>query len=159
MYCVVAHVIFYSIYKKQQEFPELQIKKKTKIEKNAVENSKFVNQEGQLNSSVYDPVVANFVHNIEQRPDGCDIVLRDVVRTELFPRVKFIINERDLLYSMDKNSICYSICKWCNCLHDNEAKKVNFWMKNTKKVKKYLTQHRNNVIKNIKKIAKSKYKI
>ena len=84
MFFIDAHLTFGSILKKQEDCSESQIKKKTYMGKFAAENRELKNQQEQLNSSVYDHD-AKFIHNIVQGPNGCDIVLRDIVCIFYFP--------------------------------------------------------------------------
>ena len=84
---------------------------------------------------------------------GFDLVLRTVVRENLFPKVKFIHKDVDLAFD---GAICASMLKWINLEHKSPEFKLKVWATNVCNVDKYLTQHRNNKIKKFKKLAKSK---
>ena len=73
--------------------------------------------------------------------------------------MNFFEKECNLLFNMKEGSICYLMLKWCDKLKENEEYKIKFWTTNMNNIKNFHTQHCNNVIKNIKKIAKRKYKI
>ena len=47
-----------------------------------------------------------------QGKTGFNIVLRNVVGHELFPKVKFIKKEVDLIFSTESKLICWSVFKW-----------------------------------------------
>jgi len=85
---------------------------------------------------------------------GFNLVLRTVVRENLFPKVKFIHKDVDLAFD---GAISGSIFKWMNLENNSQEFKLKLWAANGKNVDTYLTQHRNNKIKKFKRLAKSKY--
>ena len=87
---------------------------------------------------------------------GFNIVLRTIVRENLFPKVKFIHKDVDLTFDHDPKTICGSILKWLNLENRQSEFKLKVWAANMCNVDKYLTQHRNNKIKKFKQMATSK---
>lgn len=88
---------------------------------------------------------------------GFNLVLRSVVRENLFAKVKFIQKDVDLIFDGNPKTICGSILKWLNLESKSREFKLRVWAANGCKVDKYLTQHRNNKIKKFKRMAKSTY--
>ena len=91
-----------------------------------------------------------------QGQDGFNAVLRSIVRRNLFPKVKFLNGGSELMYNEHSSSVCGSMLKWLGVQKNNQSYKFSIWSKNYKNVKTFHTQHRNNVIKKIKSIGKSK---
>ena len=107
------------------------------------------------------------VTNVDLNPDmallmlkgqwGFNSHLRDIIRTKLFPKVKFISRYHDLSYSSDTRSISASIFEWMGLQGRDTELKMMLWTQFHGHVIKYITQHRNNVIKRFKKVGKRKY--
>ena len=91
-----------------------------------------------------------------QGQTGFKMVLKNIIRENLFPKVKFIKKENDLLFDEDASSICGCILKWFNFERKQMNFKYKFWSANQDNVDKYFTQHRNNKIKKFKRQAKGK---
>ena len=87
---------------------------------------------------------------------GFNIVLRTIVRENLFSKVKFIHKDEDLIFDQDPKTICSSMLKCLNVEHKPNEFKLRVWTANVSNIDKYLAQHRNNTIKKFKRMAKSK---
>ena len=46
------------------------------------------------------------------------------VRNDLFPKLKFVMNNRQLMFATESNTICYQICKDMGL---REEKKTQWW--------------------------------
>ena len=158
MYCIITHWQLFLLPKEHKHVLDVQSKIGNNIFNIQDKTDRLQNIAKDTKLLSCDPS-ANFDFSLMQKQDNHDIVLKNIVRKNLFPRVKFLEKERDLLLNMKEGSICHSMIKWCDKLKENEEYKIRFWTTNMNNIKTFHTQHRNNVIKNIKKIAKRKYKI
>ena len=91
-----------------------------------------------------------------QGQDGFNVVLRSIVRRNLFPKVKFLNSGSELMYNEHSSSVCGSMLKWLGVQKNDHTCKFSIWSKNYKNVKIFHTQHRNNVIKKFQSTGKSK---
>ena len=87
---------------------------------------------------------------------GFNLILRTIIRENLFSKVKFIQKDVDLVFSENTKTICGSILSWLNLENKSSEFKFKVWVANVSNVDKYLAQHRNNKIKKFKSMAKSK---
>jgi hypothetical protein len=91
---------------------------------------------------------------------GDDIMLhKDLVlyvRNDLFPKLKFIMDTRQLMFTTAVNSICYQICSE---LGFEGIKAAEWWEKYKNKVAKTLNSKRADVTSAIKRVFISKYQL
>ena len=91
-----------------------------------------------------------------QEHDTFQIVLRDVIRKYLFPKVKFVHKTTDLMFNLSKKSICGVVLQCMNLNDISTDAKAKIWLNNVDSVAQHIQFHRNNVIKRIKTVAESK---
>ena len=96
-------------------------------------------------------------YNLFQSQNGINIVLKECVRRDLFPKLKFFDTMDDAIYRNNRNSVCYAILNSLQMNKIDSNMKTEFWYLHHARIKVYLAHHRNNVIKRIKKIASGKY--
>ena len=80
-------------------------------------------------------------YQISQVPDTKHVI-NSVCSNYLFPRVKFINNRKDLVYSLEANSICQHVISQCNLA--SFVNKQEWWLKHCKMVMSTLTSLRSN---------------
>ena len=83
--------------------------------------------------------------------------MKTIVQENLFPKVKFIKKDNDLVFDVNQNTICGSILKWLKLDNKEIDFQYRFWSANLYNVDKYVIQHRNNKIKKFKQQAKCKF--
>ena len=75
------------------------------------------------------------------------------VRNDLFPKLKFFMDNRQLMFSNESNTICYQICKDMGL---REEKKAQWWEMYKTKIVQTLNSKRADVTSAIKKLFMSK---
>ena len=91
-----------------------------------------------------------------QRNDAFQLVLCDVIRQYLFPKVKFVKKSPDLMFSNSKKLVCGLILEKMNLSGLLTEEKATLWTNNIDMIARFIQFHRNNVIKRIKLWAKRK---
>jgi len=108
-----------------------------------------------MSDITYDPC-ADLTSALLQGKDSFKVVLKSVIREKLFPKVKFVKRESDLIFDTTSKTICGSILKWLHLCDKPSEIQYKFWSSHLFYVDKFLTQHRNNKIKKFKRQMKSK---
>ena len=108
-----------------------------------------------MSDITYDPC-ADLTSALLQGQGSFKVVLKSVIREKLFPKVKFVKRECDLIFDTTSKTICGSILKWLYLCDKQSEIQYKFWSNHLFYVDKFLTQHRNNKIKKFKRQIKSK---
>ena len=95
-------------------------------------------------------------YRLMMAPKSADVVVRSVVNTVLFHKMKFFTLSDHVTFSTDQHTVSGLLVAACN-VSANDA--PEWWHNVQNKVGRLLTDHRNNVIKSIRKhyIGKSQY--
>ena len=93
---------------------------------------------------------------LAQKNETFQIVLRDVIRQHLFPKVKFVKKNPDLMFSNSKKLVCGLILEKMNLTGLLTEEKATLWTNNIELIARFIQFHRNNIIKKIKSWAQSK---
>ena len=80
--------------------------------------------------------------------DGHKMVVRSMVKSELFRQCKFIDKSTDAAFDADERTVCGFLLAACNVEKDRQRQ---WWDNSFHLVKRVMTDHRNNVIKSIRK--------
>ena len=91
-----------------------------------------------LSRLTYDASIDLYVALL-QGQNGLKLVPKTIIRGNLFPKIKFIKKENDLLFDVDHKTICGSILKWLNLDGKQLNFEYNFWSENQNNVDKFLT--------------------
>ena len=81
-------------------------------------------------------------------PKSANVVLQSVINTVLFRKVKFFVLSEHDTYSLDASTVCGLLVKSCNV---NKTDAAEWWHNVKNKICRLLTDHRNNVIKSMRK--------
>ena len=93
-------------------------------------------------------------YRLVMAPQSADVVLRSVINTVLFRRIKFIDVHEHKHFSLELNTVCGLLLSACHVPEDTAEE---WWQGVQGKLCRLLTDHRNNCIKSIHKCFKSKY--
>ena len=108
-----------------------------------------------MSDITFDPS-ADLTSALLQGQGGFKVILNTVIREKLFPKVKFVKRECDLMFDTTSKTICGSILKWLHLCDKPSEIQYKFWSNHLFYIDKFLTQHRNNKIKKFKRQMKSK---
>ena len=92
---------------------------------------------------------------MKQSDNGKRQVLRQIVRDQLFPKMKFI-NKHELQFSMDPGSVCQFVMTRLTASYGEQTlqQRMEFWNEYKQVVMTKLTQQRNNCIQSLNNVTK-----
>ena len=95
---------------------------------------------------------------MKQSDNGKRQVLRQIVRDELFPKMKFV-NKHESQFNLDPGSVCHFVMRRLTASHGEQTlqEKTEFWNECKHVVMTKLTQQRNNCIQSMNNVTKGKF--
>ena len=95
---------------------------------------------------------------LKQSDNGKRQVLRQIVRDQLFPKMKFV-NKHEMQFNMDPGSVCQFVMTRLTASYGEQTlqEKMEFWNEYKQVVMTKLTQQRNNCIQSINNVTKGNF--
>ena len=95
---------------------------------------------------------------LKQSDNGKRQVLRQIVRDQLFPKMKFL-NKHELQFSMESGSVCHFVMTRLTASYGEQTlqEKMEFWNDYKQVVMTKLTQQRKNCIQSINNVTKGNF--
>ena len=92
---------------------------------------------------------------MKQSDNGKRQVLRQIVRDQLFPKMKFL-NKHELQFNTETGSVCHFVMSRVTASYGEETlqERMEFWNEHKQIVMTKLTQQRNNCIQSINNVTK-----